>query len=86
MKSTVRQSKGRHGAYLIIIELYQGRMEMIRPWLSANSLGSKSRVRVNPESLVRYRYFEPEPEKPARRPSDMNKQNPLLNLLRSEVE
>ena len=58
---------------------------MIRPWLSANSLGSKSRVRENPESLVRYRYFEPD-NKPARRLSDMNKQNPLLNLLRSEME
>ena len=54
---------------------------MIRPWLSANSLWSKASPA---KPIVRYHYFEP--AKPARRPSGMNKQNPLLNLLRSEVQ
>ena len=64
-----------------IIALKPGRMAMIRPWLSANFLGSKARASTHP--LVRYNYFEP--ETPSRRPSDLNKQNPLLNLLRSGI-
>ena len=56
-------------------------MAMIRPWLSANSLWSKATPAQQP--IVRYHYFEPDNQ--ARRPSDMNKQNPLLNLLRSEI-
>merc|ERR1712183_126483 len=59
-----------------------GRMAMIRPWLSANSLWSKA---TQAQPIVRYHYFEP--DNPARRqPSDMNKQNPLLNLLRSNMK
>ena len=82
MKSMVRQLfKCMGGVHLIITELLQGRMAMIRPWLSANFLGSKIR---SAQPAVRYQYFEP--DKPGRRPAGMNKQNPLLNLLRSEME
>merc|ERR1712024_195296 len=58
-----------------------GRMSMIRPWLAATSLWSKA---TPAQPIVRYHYFEP--DKPSRRPSDMNKQNPLLNLLRSNMK
>merc|ERR1719242_62621 len=60
-----------------------GRMLLVRPWLSAGSLWSKA--------LARSLFYPPthsleSVEERPRKPSDMNRQNTLLNLLRTNMK